>query len=73
MGFVKENTDSAISGLIGFAQRLIPALGKAEIEKTWAGFRPHAKRGQPYMGVIPVSTISSWPPATFAPACTFRQ
>jgi len=53
VGFVKENTDQGIRGLIEFAHRLIPSLRQAEVEKTWAGFRPHAKRGQPYLGEVP--------------------
>jgi glycine oxidase len=53
VGFVKENTDSAIRGLVEFAQHLVPSLKHAEVEKTWAGFRPHAKRGQPYLGPAP--------------------
>ncbi len=53
VGFVKENTDSAVRGLIEFAQFLVPALKAAEVEKTWAGFRPHARRGQPYLGGVP--------------------
>ncbi len=53
VGFVKENTEPAVRGLIEFAQRLVPSLKQAEIEKTWAGFRPHAKRGQPYLGSVP--------------------
>ena len=53
VGFVKENTDSAVKGLIEFAQFLVPKLKHAEVEKTWAGFRPHAKRGQPYLGAVP--------------------
>jgi glycine oxidase len=53
VGFVKENTPTGVSGLIEFAQRLIPSLKHAEVEKTWAGFRPHARRGQPYLGPVP--------------------
>jgi glycine oxidase len=53
VGFVKENTESGVRGLIDFAHRLVPSLKHAEVEKTWAGFRPHAKRGQPYLGPVP--------------------
>ena len=53
VGFVKENTKAGVQGLIDFAQHLVPSLKHAEVEKTWAGFRPHAKRGQPYLGPVP--------------------
>ncbi|HVJ69426.1 MAG TPA: glycine oxidase ThiO [Caulifigura sp.] len=53
VGFVKENTESAVRGLVEFAQYLVPKLKHADVEKTWAGFRPHAKRGQPYLGGVP--------------------
>jgi glycine oxidase len=53
VGFVKENTPEAVRGLIEFAQQLIPSLKSAEVEMTWAGFRPFTKRGQPYIGRVP--------------------
>jgi glycine oxidase len=53
VGFVKENTEPAVRGLIAFARRLAPVLADAEVEQTWAGFRPHARRGQPYIGRVP--------------------
>ena len=53
VGFVKENTEAGVRGLIDFAHHLVPSLKHAEVEKTWAGFRPHAKRGQPYLGPVP--------------------
>ncbi|QDT55281.1 Hydrogen cyanide synthase subunit HcnC precursor [Caulifigura coniformis] len=53
VGFVKENTEQGVRGLIEFAHRLVPSLKQAEVEKTWAGFRPHARRGQPYLGAAP--------------------
>lgn len=53
VGFVKENTDAGVQGLVDFAYSLVPSLKSATIEKTWAGFRPHAKRGQPFIGAVP--------------------
>ncbi len=49
-GFVKENTEQGIQGLIDFATRVVPKLKSAEIVKAWSGLRPKARRGYPFIG-----------------------
>ncbi len=50
VGFVKENTEQGIQGLIDFATSVVPSLVNATIIKAWSGLRPKAKRGYPYIG-----------------------
>jgi glycine oxidase len=52
-GFDKSNTPEAVSELIEFATGLVPALKKAVVERTWAGFRPASFDGFPYIGRWP--------------------
>lgn len=52
-GFEKSNTPEGLTGLKAFAKRLVPALADAPLEQTWAGLRPHTKRGTPFIGRIP--------------------
>ena len=49
-GFVKENTPEVIAGLIDFGSALLPAIRQARVERTWAGLRPQARRGRPWIG-----------------------
>lgn len=51
-GFVKENTPAAIADLIDFGSGLLPAIRQARVEKTWAGLRPQARRGRPWIGPV---------------------
>jgi glycine oxidase len=53
VGFDKSTTAAAIEGLIHFARGLVPELGEATIEKTWAGLRPCTGDGLPYLGHVP--------------------
>ncbi len=53
VGFDKRTTDEAIADLVGFARGVVPALGAGTIEKTWAGLRPGAFDGLPYLGQLP--------------------
>lgn len=55
-GFDKSNTPEAVSELIEFATSLVPALKKAVVERTWAGFRPCSFDGFPYIGRWPERT-----------------
>jgi len=48
-GFDKSTTASALKALAAEARRLIPALGKCEIEHHWAGLRPASPEGIPYI------------------------
>ena len=52
-GFVKETTREGIDGLLGFAQSVVPSLVAAEREQEWAGLRPHAIGGRPFIGPAP--------------------
>jgi glycine oxidase len=52
-GFEKRTTATAISGLIDFARSLVPALGDAQLERSWAGLRPYTSGGLPRIGRVP--------------------
>lgn len=49
-GFIKTNTVEGVSRLTEFAQRLVPGLASAQVEKTWAGLRPSSPEGIPFLG-----------------------
>lgn len=53
VGFDKRNTDVALAELRAFATSLVPALAQAELVASWAGLRPHAVDGFPYIGRVP--------------------
>jgi glycine oxidase len=53
VGFDKRTTKVALDELRRFATSLVPALARAKIEATWAGLRPHAVDGFPYIGRVP--------------------
>ena len=53
VGFDKQTTATGVEGLLRFALELIPALGDATIERTWAGLRPYTADGLPYLGRVP--------------------
>ncbi|MEW4531265.1 glycine oxidase ThiO [Maioricimonas sp. JC845] len=52
-GFDKRNTATAVQDLLEYALRICPALANAHVERTWAGLRPRAVRGRPYIGSSP--------------------
>lgn len=52
-GFDKRPTAEAIAGLLSFALELVPSLGTARLERTWAGLRPCSIDGLPYLGQLP--------------------
>lgn len=52
-GFDKAVTAGARDSLSGFATRLIPGLSSAGIVRQWAGLRPGAPGGMPYIGEHP--------------------
>lgn len=52
-GFEKATTPEAIGELVQFAEQLVPALGGAPVEKTWAGLRPGSPDGMPFIGPVP--------------------
>ncbi len=53
VGFAKQVTAAEIRGLLDSAIRLVPALGRAPIKATWAGFRPWAPDNLPVIGPWP--------------------
>ena len=53
VGFDKSNTDEAVARLKRFAFEIAPALRSAEVERTWAGLRPHSADDLPYLGRVP--------------------
>lgn len=52
-GFVKETTPDALGDLRRFACELVPALEQAAVEQAWAGLRPRALSGSPWIGPVP--------------------
>ena len=52
-GFDKRNTVQAVADLITFAQKVVPGLKTAVVEKCWAGLRPYSDSGKPYIGRLP--------------------
>jgi glycine oxidase len=53
VGFAKQVTAEQIRAFLEFAIRLVPALGRAPIKATWAGFRPWAPDERPVIGPWP--------------------
>jgi len=53
VGFDKTNTASGVADLLQFAQKIVPQLANAKLERTWAGLRPGSPDGCPYLGLIP--------------------
>jgi glycine oxidase len=56
VGFVKENTQEGVQGLLRFAESLVRSLGGAKVEKTWAGLRPCLTDEIPAIGQVPEFT-----------------
>lgn len=52
IGFNKQNTAEGVSGLIQFAESIVPALKEARFERAWAGLRPKSIDGLPYLGRV---------------------
>jgi glycine oxidase len=53
VGFDKRTTAEAIQGLLSWAIRVAPELGKAPVERCWAGLRPGSADGRPILGPVP--------------------
>ncbi len=53
VGYDKQNTADGVAGLIRFAEQLVPGLAGARFERCWAGLRPGAADGLPYLGPVP--------------------
>lgn len=52
-GFDKRSTCQAVADLIRFAQSVVPDLGQAHLERSWAGLRPYSATGRPHIGRLP--------------------
>ncbi len=66
-GFDKGTTEAARRELMALAAELIPALGRCALEAHWAGLRPGAPQGVPFIGALPRE------PAVFVNAGHFRN
>jgi glycine oxidase len=55
VGFDKRTTAGGIGSLLALATELVPALGEATCERTWAGLRPGSVDGLPSLGRVPGS------------------
>ncbi len=53
VGFVKQNTTEGVSGLLCFAESLLPALRHAQLVRSWSGLRPGSPDELPYLGQVP--------------------
>ena len=53
-GFDDRPTVQGIASLLTFAQKLVPALGNASLQRVWAGLRPLSGDGRP---IVEVSTV----------------
>jgi glycine oxidase len=51
--FEKANTAEAVSELLAFATRTVPALARAEFVTCWSGLRPGTPDGLPFIGPVP--------------------
>ncbi len=52
-GFDARPTASGVSGLLAFAERTVPRLRDAVLERCWAGLRPGSPDGLPFLGPVP--------------------
>lgn len=52
-GFDKTTTEQARNDLLHSALSMVPALAQASVVKHWAGLRPGAPEGIPYIGELP--------------------
>ncbi len=52
-GFQITTTEPKIQELRQWAETILPQLGSAQIEKTWAGLRPGSFDSLPYLGAVP--------------------
>jgi glycine oxidase len=52
-GFDKSSSADGVANLLQFAISLVPQLKEAELVTHWAGLRPHAPAGIPFLGQWP--------------------
>lgn len=53
VGYDCQTTESALSSIRNWAESVVPSLGSATIEQSWAGLRPGSFDGLPYIGAVP--------------------
>ena len=53
VGFAKNTTEPILDDLCQWATRWLPKLQSTTVEQSWAGLRPGAIDGMPYIGRIP--------------------
>jgi len=53
VGFIKQNTVTAVADLMRFAESIAPEIAQLPIETQWAGLRPGTVDGLPYLGRLP--------------------
>ena len=53
VGFDRRTTTTAIHDLLELAMSLVPDLGYAAFERSWAGLRPGSPDGLPFLGWVP--------------------
>ncbi|HEV2856382.1 MAG TPA: glycine oxidase ThiO [Thermoanaerobaculia bacterium] len=56
VGFDKHNTVEGVEDLLAFALSLFPGIGRARLERVWAGLRPGTADDLPILGPLP-----GWP------------
>lgn len=53
VGFEKANTAAGVAELLEFAQKLVPSLSQARLERTWSGLRPGSPHSVPFLSRLP--------------------
>jgi glycine oxidase len=56
-GFDDRPTVDGIASLLGLARKLVPDLGKASLQRVWAGLRPVTADGEPIVGASAVKNV----------------
>lgn len=57
VGFQKGVTAGAVRRLLEGAERLVPALGDAELGSSWSNFRPYTEDHLPYLGATEIAGL----------------
>ncbi len=52
-GFTARVTEEGMTWLSATAQRLVPGLANSQVERAWAGLRPHTPDHRPILGPLP--------------------
>ena len=56
-GFDDRPTVEGIASLLTFAQKLVPALARASLQRVWAGLRPLTSDGRPIVAISEVRNL----------------